>query len=138
MHRLLILSLGFLVLGTGCSKYSLVELYDGNWAGTATDAAGLAAPMTAAFTFNEGEEKFSGTLTYEGYIYTVTEAYSNEESGQIKLFFPELAWGLTLDQITMEEETSMKGNFTKALCYASPTNLDPLCNVTGTFTMAKQ
>jgi len=138
MHRLLVLSLGFLVLGTGCSKYSLVSLYDGSWAGTATDAAGLAAPITGAFTFDEGAEKFSGTATYEGYNYAVISAKSDEETGQIDLYYPELAWRLTLAQIVVEEETSMKGNFTKKLCYATPSSVDPLCNVTGTFTMEKQ
>jgi hypothetical protein len=139
MYRLLACSLALLTLGTACTKYPLVALFDGNWSGTATDAAGQQLPMIASFAYDEeATPQFTGTVDQGGYVYNVIGAESDKEAGNVTAIYA-LGRELVMANTVLEEETTMKGDYTVNTCYGQTAPADPaVCNLTGTFTMEQQ
>jgi hypothetical protein len=139
MYRLLACSLALLTFGTACTKYPLVALFDGNWSGTATDAAGQQLPMIASFAYDEeATPAFTGTIDQGGYVFNVIGAESDKEAGIVTALYP-LGRQLVMSNTVVEEETTMTGDYVVDACYGQvPVNPDPACKLAGTFTMEQQ
>lgn len=139
MNRLLVCSISLLTFGSACSKGSIGELFDGNWSGTATGADGVPVPMIAAFTYDpEASPTFSGSIDQGGYLFTIVGIVTDKELATITGVFP-LGRSLTLSNTSVEEETTMAGDYSVDACYGqTPPNPDPACKLPGTFTMEAQ
>jgi hypothetical protein len=140
MSRLFFPAVLFLA-SAGCTKYPYVALLDGDWAGTANEAAGGAYAMLAQFSYDDGEEKFpfAGQADIDGWIYTVYSAESDKKAANIEMSNPLGVRYLKLSAVTVEEETKMKGKFEINTCYATdPTGAGQGCLLSGTFTAEMQ
>lgn len=140
-HRLAIPLLGAIGLSTlgGCSKDSAGDLFAGNWVGTATDAAGVAVPMLAAFTYDaEATPSFSGSLQHADYLYNLNGIVTKD--GVATITAVAALRYIEMTDATVEEETTMSGSMVVDVCYGlDTTGLDPAaCKLPGTFTMEKQ
>lgn len=130
MYRLALPAV-MLLLGTACSKSYYVEMLDGKWVGTATDATGLTKPMLATFTFKEdAKREFGGTIDIDGYIYQVTAASSDKESAKIDGVNP-LGRTATLSNVVVAEEEDLSGDFAELNADGTPAS-------NGTFTLTLQ
>jgi hypothetical protein len=140
MHRLL-LPFVLVLLGSACTKYPYVALLDGDWAGSANDAAGLAHTMIASFDYDEDEDDypFTGTVDVDGYLFNVYIAESDKEGAWMELNNPLGVAYLKLADVVVEEETEMKGKWEMNTCYnTDPQGAGPGCLLGGEFSCEMQ
>jgi hypothetical protein len=78
-----VLATGLLVT-TGCKKVTYIEDLAGDWTGEAVSGATV-LPTTATFLWDDEEEKFSGSIDFDGYVYYVGQASSDKETAQLEL-----------------------------------------------------
>lgn len=133
------LSASALLFCTACNGYSYVSLMDGDWSGTATDAAAGLGLMSASFTYDEEEEEypFDGYVTLADYRYLVHTAVSDKDGATVGMLSELLNRELLLTNVVVEDE-QMSGDYTVNICYGQEAADPAACNFPGTFDLDLQ